>query len=101
MLKIKEKIERLLKSKFIRTSRYVEWLTNIFSAIKKNGTLKVCIDFRDLNNATPKDEYHMLVAEMLVDSATGFEYLRVTLVITKSSLLKKMLQKQQLVAQEL
>ena len=31
--------------------------------IKKNGTLRVCIDFRDLNAATPKDEYAMPVAE--------------------------------------
>ncbi|WJX89440.1 hypothetical protein P8452_71439 [Trifolium repens] len=73
--KIKEEIERLLKSKFIRTARYVEWLANIVLVIKKNGTLRVCIDFRDLNNATPKDEYAMPVAEMLVDSAAGFEFL--------------------------
>ena len=35
----------------------------------------MCIDFRDLNAATPKDEYPMLVAEMLVDYAAGFEYM--------------------------
>jgi len=39
------------------------------------GTIRVYIDFRDLNYATPKDEYPMSVAEMLVDSAAGFEYL--------------------------
>lgn len=44
--------------------------------IKKNGTLRICIDFRDLNNATPKDEYSMPVAEVLVDSAACFEYPR-------------------------
>lgn len=43
--------------------------------VKKNGTLRVYIDFRDLNAATPKDEYPMHVAEMLVDSTAGFEYL--------------------------
>ncbi|KAK2382471.1 hypothetical protein QL285_070004 [Trifolium repens] len=75
MSKIKEEIERLLRSKFIRTARYVEWLANIVPVIKKNGTLRVCIDFRDLNNATPKDEYAMPVAEMLIDSAAGFEFL--------------------------
>ena len=75
MSKIKEEIERLLKSKFIRTARYVDWLANIVPVIKKNGKLRVCIDFRDLNAATPKDEYAMPVAEMLVDSAAGFEYL--------------------------
>ena len=75
MLKIKEEIERLLKSRFIRTARYVDWLANIVPVIKKNGKLRVCINFRDLNDATPKDEYAMHVAEMLVDSAAGFEYL--------------------------
>ena len=73
--KIKEEVERLLRCKFIRTARYVEWLANIVPVIKKNGALRVCIDFRDLNTATPKDEYSMPVAEMLVDSAAGHEYL--------------------------
>jgi hypothetical protein len=75
MAKIKAEIERLLKSKFIQTEKYVEWLANIVQVIKKNGSLRVCIDFRDLNVATSKDEYAMPVAEMLVDSAAGFEYL--------------------------
>src|ERR1044072_2812342 len=75
MSKIKEEIERLLQSKFIKTARYVEWLANIVPFIKKNGKLRVCIDFRDLNDATPKDEYAMPVAEMLVDSDASFEYL--------------------------
>jgi len=73
--KIKEEIERLLKSRFIRSARYVDWLANIVPVVKKNGTLRVYIDFRDLNNATRKDEYPMPVAEMLVDSTAGFEYL--------------------------
>ena len=75
MSKIKEEIERLLKSRFIRTARYVDWLANIVPVIKKNGKLRVCIDFRDLNASTPKDEYAMPVAEMLVDLAAGFEYI--------------------------
>jgi len=75
MPKIKEEIERLLKRKFIRTARYVEWLANIVPVLKKNGSIRVCIDFRDLNKATPKDEYSMPEAEMLVNSAAGFEYL--------------------------
>jgi len=73
--KIKEEIERLLKCCFIITVRYVDWLANIVLVVKKNGTLIVCIDFRDLNQATPKDEYHMSVAEMLVDSTAGYEHL--------------------------
>src|SRR3954465_10729116 len=73
--KIKAEVERLLRCKFIQTTSYVEWIANIVHVIKKNGSLRVCIDFRDLNAATPKDEYPMPVVEMLVDSAAGFEYL--------------------------
>ena len=31
----------------------------------------ICIDFRDLNRATPKDEYPMPIAESLIDAAAG------------------------------
>ncbi|XP_015932972.1 uncharacterized protein LOC107459263 [Arachis duranensis] len=73
--KIKEEIERLLKAKFIRTARYVNWISNIVPVMKKNGKLRVCIDFRDLNSATPKDEYPMLIVDMLIDSTAGHEML--------------------------
>lgn len=74
MSKIKAEIERLLKSKFIRLFMYVEWLANIILVIK-NGTLRVSIDFINLNVATPKGQCYMFVAEILVDLAAGFEYL--------------------------
>lgn len=67
MSNIKEEIEKLLRNKFISGVRYVEWLTIIVHVIKKNWPFRVCIDFRDLNAATPKDEYPMPFAKMLVD----------------------------------
>ena len=38
-LKIKEEVEKLLKAKFIRLTRYVQWLANIVPMMKKNGKL--------------------------------------------------------------
>ena len=38
-LKIKEEIEKILKPKFIRPTRYVKWLANIVPVMKKNGKL--------------------------------------------------------------
>jgi len=53
--RIKEEIDRLLKAGFIRPCRYAEWVSNIFLVEKKNtGAIRLCIDFRDLNKATPK-----------------------------------------------
>ena len=43
--------------------------------MKKNGKLRICIDFRDFNLATPKDIYVMPVADMLIDAASRNELL--------------------------
>jgi hypothetical protein len=70
--KIKEEVDRLLQAKFVRPCRYTEWVSNIISVEKKNtGKIRVCVDFWNLNRATPKDEYPMPIAEMLVNSASG------------------------------
>ena len=38
---------------------------------KDFGKIRVYIDFRDLNRATPKDEYLMPIANMLINDASG------------------------------
>ncbi|XP_072090484.1 uncharacterized protein [Arachis hypogaea] len=60
-MKIKEEIERLIKAKFIRTTRYVEWVSNIVPVMKKNGKLR--------------DEYFMPIVDILIDYAAGNEIL--------------------------
>jgi hypothetical protein len=69
---IKEEVERLLKAKFIQPCRYTEWVSNIVSVEKKNTRkIRICVDFRDLNRATTKDEYPIPNADMLINSALG------------------------------
>jgi hypothetical protein len=38
---------------------------------KESGKLRVCIDFRNLNRATPKYEYPMPIATTLINNASG------------------------------
>jgi hypothetical protein len=38
---------------------------------KNTGKIQVCIDFCNLNKATPKDEYLMPIANMLINNAFG------------------------------
>ena len=72
---MKDEIERVVKSGFIRIAQYVEWLSNVVPIVKKNGKLRVCIDFRNLNLVTPKDEYPMLVADQFMDVAAKYQIL--------------------------
>ena len=68
---IKAEITKLIEAKFIRQCRYAEWISNVVPVYKKNGKLWVCIDFWNLNKATPMDGYPMLVADLLVDATAG------------------------------
>ncbi|KAK1668413.1 hypothetical protein QYE76_056572 [Lolium multiflorum] len=63
---VKKEIEKMLAAGFIRPCRYAEWISSIVPVEKKDGRWRVAIDFRDLNRATPKDEYPMPVAETLI-----------------------------------
>jgi hypothetical protein len=38
---------------------------------KNTGKIGICMDFRNINRATPKDEYLMPIADLLVDSVLG------------------------------
>jgi hypothetical protein len=62
----------LLQVGFIQPCRYADWVSNIIPVEKKNTEkIWICVDFRNLNRATPKDKYLMPVADLLVDSALG------------------------------
>jgi hypothetical protein len=69
---IMEEIDRLLKANFIRPCRYAEWVSNMVPVEKKGSNkIRACIDFRNLNRATPKDEYPMPIFNMLINDALG------------------------------
>jgi hypothetical protein len=65
-------VDRLLQVRFIQPCRFVDWVSNIVPIEKKNmGMIRICVDFRNLNRATPKDKYPIPMADLLIDSASG------------------------------
>ncbi|XP_048129415.1 uncharacterized protein LOC125313654 [Rhodamnia argentea] len=71
--KIKEEVMKLLKVGFIETIPYADWIANIVPVIKKDGKIRVCVDYRDLNKASPKDDFPLPHIDVTVDSTAGFE----------------------------
>jgi hypothetical protein len=40
---------------------------------KRNKQVRICVDFRDLNKACPKDDFPIPIPEILIDSTMGYE----------------------------
>ena len=68
---IKEEIAKQLKAKFLEVIDHPEWLANIVPVPKKDGRIRMCVDFRDLNKASPKDSFPLPHIDVLIDSATS------------------------------
>jgi len=71
-IKINAEVDKLIRANFICEVQYPIWLANIVPVRKKNGHLQICVDFGDLNNACPKDNFTLPVTELLVDTTIGF-----------------------------
>ena len=54
---------------------YLEWLANVVPVPKKNSKVRVCVDYRDLNKASPKNDFPLPHIYMLVDSIAGHSML--------------------------
>ena len=65
---IKAKVEKLMKERFIYPVPLKEWVSNIVPMAKKKGTIRVCIDFQDLNKACPKDNFPIPHIDQIIDN---------------------------------
>ena len=50
---------------------YPKWLANFVPVPKKDGKVKVFVDFRDLNKASPKDDFPLPHIDLLVNSTAN------------------------------
>ena len=48
-----------------------EWIANVVPVPKKNGKVRMCVDFRDLNKACPKDDFPLPHVDVLVDNTAN------------------------------
>ena len=48
-----------------------QWLANIVPVPKKDGKVRMCVNYRDLNKACLKDDFPLPHIDILVDSAAA------------------------------
>ena len=71
-LKIKEEVKKQFDVGFLAGARYPEWVANIVPVPKKDGKVRMCVDYRDLNRANSKDNFPLPHIDILVDNTANF-----------------------------
>ncbi|PVD22603.1 hypothetical protein C0Q70_18421 [Pomacea canaliculata] len=73
---VREHLQLLLDSGIIRPS-HSPWSSNVVWVKKKDGSLRQCVDYRQLNARTMKDSYALPRIEELLDALAGSKYFTV------------------------
>ena len=59
---------------FIYPIPLTEWVSNPVPVDKKQGTIRVCVDYHDFNATYPKDNYLTSFIDQFLDYCAGCEY---------------------------
>lgn len=70
---IKSELNKLLKARIIFPARHSKWVSNMVPVRKKNGDIRICIDFRNMNQAFQKDNFPLPTTKQILQSVAGSE----------------------------
>jgi hypothetical protein len=72
LLPIMEKeVKKLLDSHIIIPLKYSKWVANLVPMRKKNGEIRLCVDFINLNRISKKDNYPLPKMEDILQRVIG------------------------------
>ena len=64
---VREEIDKLLKGGFIYEIEHIDWVSPIVIILKKNGNIRVCINFKKVNVAMKRDNYPLCYSEHMLE----------------------------------
>lgn len=73
LLLSKLRLKSYLNQVFIHLVPLIDWVSNIVPINKKKGTIKVCVDYRDINKASPKDNYPTPYIDQIIEYCASNE----------------------------
>jgi hypothetical protein len=68
---IEKVVKKLLDAKIIVPLRYSDWVANLVPIRKKNGEIRLCVDFRNLNRSSLKDNYLLPKMDHVLERVVG------------------------------
>ena len=68
---IEKEVKKLFQSKIIVALRHSRWLANVVPVKKKNGEIRICIGFRNLNRVSLKDNYLVPKMDHILHKVVG------------------------------
>ncbi|GKB66468.1 reverse transcriptase domain-containing protein [Tanacetum coccineum] len=71
---IQEEVEKLVDPGIMKDAHYHSWLSKPVMVKKHDDSWRMCVDFKDLNNAYPKDGYQLPEIDWKVESLCGYPF---------------------------
>ena len=68
---MQEELIKLRDASIIKPIRHSSWVSNLLPVRKKNGDIRLCVDFRNLNISSLKDNYSLPNMEAMLQKVTG------------------------------
>ena len=68
---IENEIRKLFEAKIIVSFRFSKWLANLVPIRKKSGEIRLCVDFRNLNQVSLKDKYPLPKMDHILQRVVG------------------------------
>ena len=72
-MKVKEEIDKIFIVGFIRQLKKATWLSPVVVVPKKNGKIRVCVDYRKINAATITDACALPFTDGVLDGGVDHE----------------------------
>nr|GEV74281.1 reverse transcriptase domain-containing protein [Tanacetum cinerariifolium] len=70
---ISEEVKKLVEADIMKEVHYHSWLSNPVLLKKHDDSWRMCVDFKDLNKACPKDGYPLSKIDWKVESLCGIQ----------------------------
>jgi hypothetical protein len=68
---IETEVKKFLDAKIIVPLRYSKWVANLVPVKKKNGEITLCVDFRNLNRSSLKENYPLPKMDHVLEKVVG------------------------------